>query len=270
VGQSSPTFTGYFFAAALLGAVILSRCAGTTQPPARDREPAPPSAPSPASSPAAHVEAAASVPSPTARHYVVAVLGDSLSDPRSSGGKYLDYLRDRCPKSRFDSYAKGGEMVNQMRRRFAGDVFSGNADAGLPGVEYTHVIVFGGVNDLLSDKTAGRTPQKIQDDLTAIYATAREHGARVIAITVAPWGGNPEYNPSRAAATREVNQFVTEQVGAGAVDHVVDSARVLSCGNPERLCPRYGGPFKDGLHFGSEGHKALGEALHGQVFSDCQ
>ena len=38
-----------------------------------------------------------------------------------------------------DGYGKGGDMVNQMRRRFAA---SGN------GAGYSHVIVFGGVNDL--------------------------------------------------------------------------------------------------------------------------
>src|SRR5689334_11700715 len=50
-----------------------------------------------------------------ARHtYVVAAMGDSLTDPKSNGGLYLKYLAARCPESRFDSYGKGGEMVNQM------------------------------------------------------------------------------------------------------------------------------------------------------------
>jgi lysophospholipase L1-like esterase len=270
VGHSSPTFTGYACAAALLGAVVLLRCAGTSQSPARDREPAAPSAAVATAAPADSVKAAAPAPPPGPQRYAVAALGDSLTDPKSQGGKYLDYLRERCPKSRFDGYGKGGEMVNQMRRRFAPEVFGDAPDAAPRPGAYTHVIVFGGVNDLLSDKTAGRTPPKITKDLTAIYATAREHGARVVAITVAPWGGHPDYNPSRGEATREVNRFIGEQLAAGTVDHVVDSVPLLSCGNPERVCARYGGPFKDGLHFGAEGHKALGEALHRDVFADCE
>jgi lysophospholipase L1-like esterase len=270
VGHSSPTFTGYACAAALLGAVILLRCTGTTQAPARDLEPAAASATvaSPAASAGVEPPEAAAPPGP--QRYSVAALGDSLTDPRSQGGKYLDYLRERCPKSRFDGYGKGGEMVNQMRRRFAADVFGDVTDAAPRPFAYTHVIVFGGVNDLLSDKTAFRTPKKIESDLIAIYAAAREHRARVIAITVAPWGGHPDYNPSRAEATREVNRFIAEQRVAGTVDHVVDSVPLLSCGNPERVCARYGGPFKDGLHFGAEGHKVLGEALLREAFSDCE
>ena len=269
MGRSSPTFTGYACALALLGAVILSRCAGT--PPPRDPEPQATIAIAPAPSPAASVEDAAPAAPAGPRRYVVAALGDSLTDQRSHGGKYLEYLRDRCKNSRFDSHGKGGDMVNQMRRRLTRAVFKSDADATAQRAsDYTHVIVFGGVNDLLSDQTAARTPRKITGDLAAIYATAREYGARVIAITVAPWGGNPEYNPSRAAAMRAVNEFITGQLAAGAVDHVVDSVPLLSCGDPERLCPRYGGPFKDGLHFGSEGHQALGEALYRQIFSDCE
>src|SRR5687768_13146034 len=85
----------------------------------------------------------------TLRSYTVAAIGDSLTDPRSGGGKYLDHLRSRCPKSRFDAYGKGGDMVNQMRSRFAKDVFGEGAppDAA-PKPPYSHVIVFGGVNDL--------------------------------------------------------------------------------------------------------------------------
>ena len=92
---------------------------------------------------------------------VVAAMGDSLTDARSNGGKYLDVLRKRCPNSRFDNYGKGGEMVNQMRRRFADDLFAPGKPA------YTHVIVFGGVNDLYSDRTAGRTPPGIERDIAA-------------------------------------------------------------------------------------------------------
>jgi lysophospholipase L1-like esterase len=194
----------------------------------------------------------------------VAAIGDSLTDARSHGGKYLDLLRERCPKSRFDNYGKGGQMVNQMRRRFADELFGPGRPA------YTHVIVFGGVNDLYSDLTAGRTPAKIEADLTLMYQTARQHGARVVALTVAPWGGFTRYyNASRGAATLELNRWILAQRDAGAVDATVDAYKLLSCGDPERICPTYLPPFTDGLHFGAEGHKKLGEALLDQVFASC-
>jgi lysophospholipase L1-like esterase len=195
---------------------------------------------------------------------VVAAVGDSLTDVRSHGGKFLDVLRERCPKSRFDNYGKGGEMVNQMRRRFESELFA----AGKPA--YTHVIIFGGVNDLYSDVTAGRTPSLIEHDLTLMYQEAGRHGARIVALTVAPWGGFAHFNVSRSAATLEVNGWILAQRDAGAIEAAVDTYSLLSCGNPTMLCSRYTMPFRDGLHFGDEGHQRLGEALFDQVFANCE
>ena len=45
--------------------------------------------------------------------------------------------------------------------------------------------MFGGVNDLYSDETAGRTVEKISADLTRIYAAGKARGLRVTAIAVA-------------------------------------------------------------------------------------
>jgi lysophospholipase L1-like esterase len=201
---------------------------------------------------------------PAKRAVIVATMGDSLTDARSHGGKFLDLLRERCPQSRFDNFGKGGNMVNQMRRRFAGEIFAPGKPA------YTHVIVFGGVNDLYSDLTAGRTPALIEADLATMYSEAHSHGARVVAITVAPWGGFTRYfNASRSAATLEVNKWILGLRDSGTIEAAVDAYGLLSCGDPTKLCPRFAVPYTDGLHFGAEGHKRLGEALFDQVFSNC-
>jgi lysophospholipase L1-like esterase len=196
---------------------------------------------------------------------IVAATGDSLTDARSHGGKFLDFLHERCPKSRFDNYGKGGNMVNQMRHRFAEEIFAPGKPA------YTHVIVFGGVNDLYSDLTAGRTPAKIEADLTLMYEEAHRHGAKVVAMTVAPWGGFKQYfNDKRSLATLDLNRWILAQRDAGAIEGAIDAYKLLSCGDPIRLCPAYAAPFRDGLHFGEEGHRKLGQALLDQVFSSCE
>jgi lysophospholipase L1-like esterase len=201
---------------------------------------------------------------PVKRPVIVAAMGDSLTDARSHGGKFLDLLRERCPRSRFDNFGKGGNMVNQMRRRFAAELFAPGRPA------YTHVIVFGGVNDLYSDLTAGRTPALVEADLATMYSEAHSRGARVVAITIAPWGGFTRYfNASRSAATLEVNKWILGLRDAGTIEAAVDAYTLLSCGDPTKICPRYAPPYKDGLHFGDEGHKRLGEALFDQVFSNC-
>jgi len=174
----------------------------------------------------------------------------------------LKLLAERCPKSRFDNYGKGGDMANQMHRRFATELFG----EGKP--RYTHVIVFGGVNDLYSDETAGRTVEKISADLAAMYDLAHQQGLAVVAISVAPWGGfSRYYNQRRGQATLELNRWIRE---VARTEAVVDAYPLLSCGDPERLCPEYEKPYHDGIHFGPAGHQKLGEALYETAFRDCR
>jgi lysophospholipase L1-like esterase len=155
-------------------------------------------------------------------------------------------------------------MVNQIRRRFEETL------ASAPRGTFSHVVVFGGVNDLYSDETAGRTTTKIENDLTALYAGARALGARVVAITVAPWGGFTRYfTPHRAATTRELNAWIVEQTKDGSVDVAIDAFSLLSCGDPDRLCERYDRAHSDGLHFGKGGHEALGALLYEREFHAC-
>jgi hypothetical protein len=84
---------------------------------------------------------------------------------------------------------------------------------------YDYVLVFGGVNDLYSDLTAHRTVAKIARDLESMYRSARNHGSKVLALTVAPWGGfRRYYNERRAVTTRELNEFVRQSPAAGRAE----------------------------------------------------
>lgn len=275
----APSWGALSVAGLALGAAGFARCGASPAPPAPvaaaaepksaasvapapEPEPAPRTRPEPDS----NAEPAAPTSPPERQAYRVAAIGDSLTDARSGGGKFLQLLRERCPESRFDNFGKGADMVNQMRRRFDREL--------LPAAgrwRYTHLIVFGGVNDLYSDLTAGRTPERIERDLGYMYRTARDRGMKVVAVTVAPWGGfDRYYNARRGRATLELNGWIHAQHEAGAVDHVVDAYALLSCGDSERLCPELAAPYQDGIHFGSAGHQKLGEALHRQVFASCR
>jgi lysophospholipase L1-like esterase len=287
--QTRQTRARLFSACAKLGLGALISCNSVDRGPTAPPNPlALTSAASPFTAPAAAVSAAALIPSappsapqtllldpaPTAapaplgdagagHQYVVAAVGDSLTDPRSHGGGYLEYLKTRCPSLEIDNFGKGATMVNQMRRSFAKQVEASPK-------QYTHLIVFGGVNDLYSDLTAFRTPAKIEADLSYMYAWGKAHGVQVIALTVAPWGGFTRYfNDSRAETTHELNAWIRQQGSVGKVDHVVDAYALLSCGDADSLCDRFFKPFRDGIHFGPEGHQILGQALYQGAFSDC-
>jgi len=213
--------------------------------------------------------ATASEASPGKRRYVVAAMGDSLTDAHSHGGKYLELLRERCPHSRFDNYGVGGEMVNQMRRRFARDVLGEPPVADDPKPAYTHLIVLGGINDICSDESALRSNRKIEADLSEMYRAARGRGIHVVALTMPPWGGFKRYyNARRGGSTREVNDWIRRQEREHAVDAVLDIYPLLSCGHASMLCPRYAWP--DQVHWNAEGHRIVGEALYQALFADCE
>ncbi len=219
-----------------------------------------------AASSASRADPAPPTPSRAKQVYVVAAMGDSLTDPKSQGGKYLTLLASRCPKSRFDSYGKGGNMVNQMRRRFERDVFGEGTGETRP--RYTHVIVLGGIGDILSNETAKRSARLVEADLSSMYEMARAHGAKVVALTLPPWGGFKGYDAARHAMSMEVSRFVRAAPGEGLVDHAVDIFPLLSCGDANKLCDDYA--WKDHLHWSPKGHDVVGEALYKDVFSDCE
>lgn len=203
---------------------------------------------------------------PRKRVYRLAAMGDSLTDARSKGGAFLELLRERCPRSTFDNFGVGGQMVNQMAARFGRQIL------GAP-TPYSDVLVWGGVNDLYSDETAGRTVAKIQNDLSHMYATARARGLRVLAMTVAPWGGFTRYwSPKRRGTTLALNAWIREAPARGDVGGVVDAWALLSCGDagspPDKLCPTFA--RRDGLHVTTDGQRKLGEALHARYFADCE
>lgn len=201
------------------------------------------------------------MPPKTAYH--IAAVGDSLTDPRSHGGGYLDYVKQRCPETTIENFAVGGHMVNQIRKRFEKHVLS------RPAGTFSHVVVWGGVNDLYSDKTAYRTLAKIQSDLSAIYRQARAAGARVVAIAVSPWGGFSRYYTAyRGENTRQLNSWILGD--NPLVDVAIDAYSLLSCGAPERLCGDYQPRYRDGVHLGKLGHERLGKVLYEAAFSDCR
>lgn len=206
----------------------------------------------------------AKAPPAAKRVYVVAALGDSLSDPKSQGAKYLEPLREKCPQSRFDAYGVGGNMTNMMRRRFARDVLGEGGDGTKP--SYTHLVVLGGIGDILSNETAKRSTRTITADLAAIFAMAKAKGIAVVALTLPPWGGFKGYDGARHQMTLDVNTWL--RGGPPDVDVVVDIHALLSCGDANKLCREYAWP--DQLHWGKKGHAVVGAALARLAFADCR
>ncbi len=197
--------------------------------------------------------------------YVVGAIGDSLTDEKSHGGQYLQVLREKCPKSTFLGFGKGGNMVNMMRKRFLSDVY---ADGTPEQRKLTHVIILGGLGDILSNETAGRTAKKIGADITIMVGWAHERGAKAFVLKLPPWGKMKAFNAERGAMTRDVNKWIDGEVREKRIDGTFDTRSVLACGNVDVLCDEHA--WKDGIHWSEKGQRAVGTALHATLFSDCE
>jgi lysophospholipase L1-like esterase len=246
---------------ACVGALL--GCQGSEPPaPLAATQPGPATSPAASRRPLAPPAESANAPDapPLARPITrVLVLGDSLSDEKVGGGGFVRSLRQRCPAATFDNRAKGGFMVNQIRKRLEREV--------LPeGQRYSHAIVFGGVNDLYSDQSAGRTLAKIESDLSRIYEQLEARGTAVVAVTVTPWGDFKRwFTPERGQNTLSLNRWIAARADVTPVD----AYPLLSCGEPHKLCPELAAPHKDGLHFGKAGHDKLAQALLEGPFRAC-
>jgi hypothetical protein len=204
------------------------------------------------------------------RRYLVAAIGDSLTDLRVGGGRYVRYLGRRCPGSRFDAYGVGGQQTSHMRWRFLHDVFGVGQREGPRKPRYSHVIVLGGVNDLTAGTLGSARIERIRDNLSFMYAEARRRGVQVVALTVPPWGRLRGVRDRRRQATESLNAWIAGQAGAGHVDHVVALRPLLECGATGVLCPRYRLLPQDDVHWGLAGHEVVARELHARVFADCR
>ncbi|MEZ4221398.1 MAG: SGNH/GDSL hydrolase family protein [Polyangiaceae bacterium] len=206
---------------------------------------------------------------PPTQRYRVAAIGDSLTDVRVGGGHYLTELARKCPKSRFDAYGVGGQQTLHMRWRFDVDL---NQWSKLPArrVDYTHVIVLGGVNDLSAGSVTHPRLGRVKANLAAMYVRGKRRGLRVVAVTLPPWGRLMGGYDKRATATHSLNDWILDRARIGVVDHAVDIHPILSCGDTDELCPRYRRFATDRVHWNHEGHRLVADALHTQVFADCE
>jgi lysophospholipase L1-like esterase len=209
--------------------------------------------------------APASAADHTGRRYLVAAVGDSLTDPRSGGGRYLRALQQRCPESRFDAHGVGGQRTDHMRWRFAHDVL-GHGRA-RPAPRYSHVIIFGGINDLLGSSIHHAPITRSQRNLSYMYRLARKHSVSVVAVTIPPWGRLAGVDDARARATDALNDWMFT---SAEVDVVADIRPALSCGDSRSLCPRLRRYPNDLVHWNAEGHRLVADVLLQTAFADCR
>ncbi|MEV6944726.1 SGNH/GDSL hydrolase family protein [Streptomyces sp. NPDC051172] len=199
---------------------------------------------------------------PPAGTAAVVALGDSITDGRQSTAdldrRWPDYLarRLRSSASHVKGVADEGISGNQVLadgggqsalKRLQRDVLS------QPGVRT--VFLFEGVNDIKAH--TGVTAQDLIAGYRAIVERVHAAGKCVVASTVAPYKGWPEWDPAGEKVRGEVNRFIR---GSGEFDAVIDFDRVLrSPYDPEHVRPVLDGG--DHLHPNDKGMRALADAV---------
>jgi lysophospholipase L1-like esterase len=199
----------------------------------------------------------------------VAALGDSLTDGWAStpdaNRRWPDYLarRLRTARTAVEGVADEGIAGNQVLADGAGPSALHRLDRDVlsqPGVRT--VFLFEGVNDLKAH--TGVTAAGLIAGYRQIVRRAHAAHKCVVAATVGPFKGWPEWDPAAEAVRREVNTFIRT---GEEFDAVADFDRTLrSPHDPERIRPLFDGG--DHLHPDDEGMRALADSV-GPHSLDC-
>ncbi|MFB8181402.1 SGNH/GDSL hydrolase family protein [Streptomyces sp. NPDC055966] len=192
----------------------------------------------------------------------VAALGDSITDGWHSttdlNRRWPDYLARRLNTARTDlkGVANEGISGNQVLTDGAGQSALHRLDRdvlSLPGVRT--VFLFEGVNDLKAH--TGVTAARLVAGYREIARRAHAAGKCVVAATVGPFKGWPEWDPAAETVRQEVNRYLRT---TRDVDALTDFDRVLrSPYDPERILPFFDGG--DHLHPNDKGMQAMADAV---------
>ncbi|MFF5860611.1 SGNH/GDSL hydrolase family protein [Streptomyces sp. NPDC012751] len=192
----------------------------------------------------------------------VAALGDSLTDGWQSttdlNRRWPDYLarRLRTAGTTVQGVANEGISGNKVLADGAGQAALHRLDRDVlsqPGVRT--VFLFEGVNDLKAH--TGVTAADLVAGYREIARRAHAAGKCVVAATVGPFKGWPEWDPPAEAVRQEVNAYLR---GSAEFDAVTDFDRVLrSPYDPERMLPFFDGG--DHVHPNDKGMQALADAV---------
>ncbi|MEU6773622.1 SGNH/GDSL hydrolase family protein [Streptomyces sp. NPDC046759] len=208
-----------------------------------------------------YLDAVSVRPSRPATGAVVA-LGDSITDGWHSSAdlnrRWPDYLARRLNRTRaaVQGVADEGISGNQVLADGAGQSALHRLDRdvlSLPGVRT--VFLFEGVNDIKAH--TGVTAEDLAAGYRRIAGRVHAAGKCVVAATIGPFEGWPDWDPAAEAVRRDVNHFIRT---SGVFDAVTDFDHTL--GSPydsARLLPFLDGG--DHLHPDDKGMQALADTV---------
>lgn len=170
----------------------------------------------------------------------VALLGDSLT----AGPYYRREIKDILgPDSTVKAFGYVGKGTAYIREKLD-EALAWHPD---------DLVVLAGTNDLAS----GRGVETVISNLSEIYEAAHQQGARVVAVTLVPWGGCAA-GADKIEETEEVNDWIWFNSGADAVVDTSSLGDGTGALHPDLARP-------DNLHLNETGQRALAQEVYLQA-----
>jgi lysophospholipase L1-like esterase len=207
----------------------------------------------------------------------IATLGDSITDgtasTRNANKRWPNILAERLKQEHgmenvavLDEGIGGNRVLNEQSgpsvlSRFDRDVL------GQSGVKYLTILE--GINDIgrlantrMMAPEDDITAQNLEHALTQLADRAHEHGIKVFAATLTPYGGAGYWSEKGEQVRKDYNNWIRT---SGVFDGVIDFDKITADpANPDRFNPVY--DSGDHLHPNDAGYKAMGEGVDLKLF----
>ena len=207
----------------------------------------------------------------------IATMGDSITDGTAStpnaNKRWPNVLAERLKQEHglenvavLDEGIGGNRVLNEQSgpsalSRFDRDVL------GQSGVKYLTILE--GINDIgrlantrMLAPEDDITAQNLEHALTQLADRAHEHGIKVFAATLTPYGGAGYWSEKGEQVRKDYNNWIRT---SGVFDGVIDFDKITADpANPDRFNPTY--DSGDHLHPNDAGYKAMGEGIDLKLF----
>jgi lysophospholipase L1-like esterase len=207
----------------------------------------------------------------------IVTLGDSITDGAAStpntNRRWPNVLAARLKQEHgtenlavLDEGIGGNRVLNEQTgpsaiSRFDRDVLGQN------GVKY--LVILEGINDIgrlansrMMAPEDEINAQQLENGLAQIADRAHQHGIKVIAATLTPYGGAGYWSEKGAQVWKDYNNWIRN---CGLFDGVIDFAQIAADpANPDRFNSAY--DSGDHLHPNDAGYKAMGGGIDLKLF----
>eukprot|EP00929_Paragymnodinium_shiwhaense_P035582 TRINITY_DN19181_c0_g1_i2.p1 TRINITY_DN19181_c0_g1~~TRINITY_DN19181_c0_g1_i2.p1 ORF type:complete len:327 (+),score=51.24 TRINITY_DN19181_c0_g1_i2:66-1046(+) len=191
------------------------------------------------------------------RSSISGTLTSFTSSPGALGGqrtKYGELLKGMLG-SDVVTCGWAGDPAANMKPRLMKNLQEAKA-AGRP---FSHVVILAGTNDLRE----GRYPDAIVQSLSQLHALCKQHGARVVAVTVPRLGARDSAMIPLTDRRAVVNNHIRQWAATGGV-LLADLDAAFEAGGPQV----YPALFSDNCHFSCSGYQMLAEAVRNAFAGD--